>query len=76
MKGGVNMAAEEELIGTIDFRDGEKIHVRKISNNGKAVLDMRVHVEKETYTGWSKAGLRLNAEQLKELKVLVAKVKL
>lgn len=63
-----NVNSNEVELARIPTKEGEEIVVRKLTDaRGNTKFDIRTHVDKDTYVGWTKAGLRLTEQQVKDL---------
>ena len=61
-------------LGKFAKRPGLSIIVRISSFKGTKGLDFRQWQEDEAYKGWTKKGIRLPVEKIKEIKELIAKM--
>ena len=66
-------AVQEGELGKYAKKQGLSIVLRVSSYMGSKGIDLRQWQEDETYTGWTKKGVRLPIEKLKEVKELFAK---
>ena len=66
-------AVQEGELGKYAKKQGLSIVLRVSSYMGSKGIDLRQWQEDETYTGWTKKGIRLPIEKLKEVKELFAK---
>ena len=64
---------EDKELGRFAKRKGLNIVLRISSYMNAKGLDIRQYQEDSTYTGWTKKGIRLPLEQLKEIKELFTK---
>ncbi|MBO7238324.1 MAG: hypothetical protein J6U96_03415 [Elusimicrobiaceae bacterium] len=65
---------KEVELGKFAKRPGLSVIVRVSSFHDAYGLDMRQWQEDEKYKGWTKKGIRLPAEKIKEVKVLFAQL--
>lgn len=65
---------EDVELGKFAKRPGMSVVVRVSSFKGARGLDFRQWQEDESYKGWTKKGIRLPAEKIKEIKVLFAQM--
>jgi len=61
-------------LGKFAKRPGLSVIVRISSFQGMRGLDLRQWQEDESYKGWTKKGIRLPAEKIKEIKTLFAQL--
>ncbi|MDD6173625.1 PC4/YdbC family ssDNA-binding protein [Candidatus Proelusimicrobium excrementi] len=66
-------AVQEGELGKYAKKQGLSIVLRVSSYMGSKGIDLRQWQEDESYTGWTKKGIRLPIEKLKEVKELFAK---
>ena len=66
-------AVQEGELGKYAKKQGLSIVLRVSSYMGSKGIDLRQWQEDESYTGWTKKGIRLPTEKLKEVKELFAK---
>ncbi len=64
---------EDKELGRFAKRKGLNIVLRISSYMNAKGLDIRQYQEDSTYTGWTKKGIRLPLEKLKEIKEIFAK---
>lgn len=64
---------QEGELGKYAKKQGLSIVLRVSSYMGSKGIDLRQWQEDESYTGWTKKGIRLPIEKLKEVKELFAK---
>ena len=64
---------EDKELGRFAKRKGLNIVLRVSSYMNVKGLDLRQYQEDSTYTGWTKKGIRLPLEKIKEIKELFAK---
>lgn len=64
---------EDKELGRFAKRKGLNIVLRISSYMNTKGLDIRQYQEDSTYTGWTKKGIRLPLEKLKEIKEIFAK---
>ncbi len=64
---------EDKELGRFAKRKGLNIVLRISSYMNSKGLDLRQYQEDSAYTGWTKKGIRLPLEKLKEIKELFAK---
>lgn len=67
-------AIEDKELGKFAKRPGMSVIVRISSFKGSRGLDLRQWQEDDTYTGWTKKGIRLPLEKMGEIKALFAKM--
>ena len=65
---------QDKEIGKFAKRPGLSVIVRISSFKGSRGLDLRQWQEDSTYTGWTKKGIRLPIDKIKEIKALFAKM--
>ena len=65
---------EDQELGKFAKRPGMSVIVRISSFKGTRGLDFRQWQEDEAYKGWTKKGIRLPVEKIKEIKELFAKM--
>ena len=56
-----------DQIAVIEVDETSTIQLHRVSVNGELRLDIRKYIETERYTGHTREGIALNAEQLREL---------
>jgi hypothetical protein len=61
-------------IGRVRKNDTTEIVVEKSEFKGSTGINIREYVTSDSYTGWSKSGLRIPADKWKELKEILDKV--
>lgn len=66
-------AVQEGELGKYAKKQGLSIVLRVSSYMGSKGIDLRQWQEDESYTGWTKKGIRLPIDKLKEVKELFAK---
>ena len=64
---------EDKELGRFAKRKGLNIVLRISSYMNSKGLDIRQYQEDSTYTGWTKKGIRLPLEKLKEIKEIIGK---
>ena len=64
---------EDKELGRFAKRKGLNIVLRVSSYMNSKGLDLRQYQEDSSYTGWTKKGIRLPLEKLKEIKELFSK---
>lgn len=65
---------EDQELGKFAKRPGMSVIVRVSSFKGTRGLDFRQWQEDDAYKGWTKKGIRLPVEKIKEIKELFAKM--
>lgn len=66
----------DEEIGRIRKNETTDVVVRKTEFRGSVGIDIREHVTSESYTGWSKNGIRIPMEQWHAFKEILDKIEI